>query len=132
MEEANEVRDALLSGWITTEPRVKEFERCIAAYCSQTEYKTEGLPNVVCLSSATAAMEMAYRLIGIKPGDEVIVPAYTYTATVSSVLHAGGKLVMCDSQPGTFEMDYEQLANILTTLRKHECCLRMCMEETSL
>lgn len=118
VEEANEVRDALLSGWITTGPRVKEFERRIAAYCSQTEYKEEGLPNVVCLSSATAAMEMAYRLIGIKPGDEVIVPAYTYTATASSVLHAGGSLVMCDSQPGTFEMDYEQLATLITPRTK--------------
>lgn len=118
VEEANEVRDALLSGWITTGPRVKEFERRIAAFCTQTEYKSEGTPNVVCLNSATAAMEMAYRLIGIQADDEVIVPAYTYTATASSVLHAGGKVVMCDSQPGTFEMDYEQLAKLITPKTK--------------
>ncbi|MBQ0073242.1 MAG: DegT/DnrJ/EryC1/StrS family aminotransferase [Prevotella sp.] len=118
VEEADAVRDALLSGWITTGPRVKEFERRIAAFCSQEEYKEDVLPHVVCLSSATASMEMAYRLIGIKPSDEVIIPAYTYTATASSVLHAGGKLVMCDSQPGTFEMDYEQLARLITPRTK--------------
>lgn len=118
VEEADAVRDALLSGWITTGPRVKEFERRIAAFCSQEEYKPDVLPHVVCLSSATAAMEMAYRLIGIKPGDEVIIPAYTYTATASSVLHAGGKLVMCDSKPGSFEMDYDQLARLITPRTK--------------
>lgn len=118
VEEADAVRDALLSGWITTGPRVKEFERRIAAFCSQQEYSPDAQPNVVCLSSATASMEMAYRLIGIKPGDEVIIPAYTYTATASSVLHAGGKLVMCDSRPGSFEMDYDQLARLITPRTK--------------
>lgn len=118
VEEADEVRDTLISGWITTGPRTKEFERRIASYCFQTDYNTEEIPNVVCLSSATASMEMAYRLIGIKEGDEVIVPAYTYTATASSVLHAGGKLKMCDSQPGTFEMDYDQLARLITPKTK--------------
>lgn len=118
VEEADAVRDALLSGWITTGPRVKEFERRIAAFCSQEEYKPDVLPHVVCLSSATAAMEMAYHLIDLKPGDEVIVPAYTYTATASSVLHAGGKLVMCDSRPDSFEMDYDQLAQLITPKTK--------------
>lgn len=118
VEEANEVRDALLSGWITTGPRVKELERQIAHMCHIGVNKDTKHPNVVCLSSATAAMEMAYRLIGIKPGDEVIVPAYTYTATASSVVHTGGKLVICDSQPGTFEMDYEKLAKLITPRTK--------------
>lgn len=117
-EEANEVRDALLSGWITTGPRVKEFERQIAKMCHLKVNPETNLPNVVCLSSATAAMEMAYRLIGIKEGDEVIVPAYTYTATASSVVHSGGKLVFVDSQPGTFEMDYEQVAKAITPRTK--------------
>lgn len=118
IEEANEVRDALLSGWITTGPRVKEFERQIAKMCHLPLNAETNQPNVVCLSSATAAMEMAYRLIGIKQGDEVIVPAYTYTATASSVLHNGGKLVFVDSQPGTFEMDYEKLAKAITPRTK--------------
>ena len=118
VEEVDAVRDALLSGWITTGPRVKEFERRIAAFCSQEDYKENVQPHVVCLNSATASMEMAYRLIGIKPGDEVIIPAYTYTATASSVLHAGGKLVMCDSIPGSFEMDYDKLARLITPRTK--------------
>lgn len=118
VEEADEVREALLSGWITTGPRVKEFERRITALCTQTEFKADAQPNAVCLSSATAAMEMAYRLIGIKPGDEVIVPAYTYTATASSVLHAGGKVVICDCKPGTCEIDYDQIPNLITPRTK--------------
>lgn len=116
-EEAKEVCEALLSGWITTGPRVKELERQIAQMC-HVGMNNERYPNVVCLASATASMEMAYRLIGIKPGDEVIVPAYTYTATASSVLHTGGKLIMCDCQPGSFEMDYEQLAKLITPRTK--------------
>ena len=70
--EINEVVDALRSGWITTGPKTKEFEREIAEYI--------GVAKAVCLSSATASMEMALRLIGVGPEDEVIVPAYTYTA----------------------------------------------------
>lgn len=116
-EEAREVCEALLSGWITTGPRVKELERQIAKMCHIGMSDAQH-PNVVCLASATASMEMAYRLIGIKPGDEVIVPAYTYTATASSVVHTGGKLVMCDCQPGSFEMDYEQLAKLITPRTK--------------
>lgn len=116
-EEAREVCEALLSGWITTGPRVKELERQIAKMCHIGMSDAQH-PNVVCLASATASMEMAYRLIGIKPGDEVIVPAYTYTATASSVVHTGGKLIMCDCQPGSFEMDYEQLAKLITPRTK--------------
>ncbi len=104
--EINEVAEALRSGWITTGPKTKEFERQIAAYCN-----TE---KAVCLNSATAAMEMALRLIGVGPEDEVIVPAYTYTATASVTQHVGCKLVMVDSQPNNVEMDYDKLAEAIT------------------
>ena len=83
-EEANEVREAILSGWITTGPRTKELERQIATYV--------GANRAVCLNSATACLEMALRLLGVGPGDEVIVPAYTYTASASVICHIGAKL----------------------------------------
>ena len=102
--------DALRSGWITTGPRTKEFERKIAAYC--------GTAKAVCLSSATACMEMALRLIGVGPEDEVIVPAYTYTATASVTQHVGCRLVMVDSQPDCVEMDYDRLADAITERTK--------------
>lgn len=104
--EIQEVAEALLSGWITTGPKTKEFERQIEAYCN-----TE---KAVCLNSATAAMEMALRLIGVGPDDEVIVPAYTYTATASVTQHVGCKLVMVDSQADKVEMDYDKLAEAIT------------------
>lgn len=97
--EANEVREAILSGWITTGPRTKELERQIAAYV--------GTPKAVCLNSATACLELALRLLGIKLGDEVIVPAYTYTASASVVAHVGAKIVFVDSQRDSLEMDYD-------------------------
>lgn len=100
--EANEVRDALLSGWITTGPRTKELERQIAAFC-HTE-------RAVCLNSATACLESVLRILGIGPGDEVITSAYTYTASASVVCHVGAKLVLVDTQKDSFEMDYDQLA----------------------
>ena len=81
--EAKEVREAILSGWITTGPRTKELERRISEYV--------GTEKTVCLNSATAAMEMVLHLLGVGPGDEVIVPAYTYTATASVVQHVGAK-----------------------------------------
>ena len=87
--EAKLASEAILSGWITTGPKTKEFERQIASYL--------GLPKAVCLSSATAAMEMVLRLIGVGPEDEVIVPAYTYTASASVTQHVGCKLVLVDS-----------------------------------
>ncbi len=96
--EVNEVRDAILSGWITTGPRTKELERQIAAYV--------GAPKAVCLNSATACLEMALRLLGIGEGDEVIVPAYTYTASASVVCHVGAKVVFVDCQKDSLEMDY--------------------------
>ena len=96
--EVNEVREAILSGWITTGPRTKELERQIATYI--------GTERAVCLNSATACMEMALRLLGIGAGDEVIVPAYTYTASASFINHVGAKIVFIDSQKDSLEMDY--------------------------
>lgn len=108
--EVKEVRDAILSGWITTGPLTKKLEKTISEYV--------GVEKTVCLSSATSAMEMVLRLLGIGEGDEVIVPAYTYTATASVVKHVGATLVMVDSQKDCVEMDYEQLANAITEKTK--------------
>lgn len=108
--EANEVREAILSGWITTGPKTKKLEKIIADYV--------GTDRCVCLNSATAAMEMVLHLVGVGPGDEVIVPAYTYTATASVVRHVGATLVMVDSQKECVEMDYEQLPGLITERTK--------------
>ena len=108
--EANEVRDAILSGWITTGPRTKKLEKTISEYV--------GTDKTVCLNSATAAMEMVLHLLGVGPGDEVIVPAYTYTATASVVRHVGATLVMVDSQKDCVEMDYDKLADAITERTK--------------
>ena len=108
--EIAEVCDAIRSGWITTGPRTKEFERRIAAYC-HTE-------KAVCLNSATACMELVLRLFGVGPGDEVITCAYTYTATASVTCHVGAKVVMVDTAPGSFEMDYTKLADAITERTK--------------
>lgn len=108
--EVKEVADAILSGWITTGPRTKEFERQIAAYV--------GVNKAVCLNSQTACAEMALHLLGIGAGDEVIVPAYTYTASASVVCHVGAKLVMVDVQPDSLEMDYEALEKAITPATK--------------
>lgn len=99
--EVNEVKDAILSGWITTGPRAKELERQIAAYV--------GADKAVCLNSQTACAEMALRLLGIDQGDEVIVPAYTYTASASVVYHVGATIVFVDVQKDCLEMDYNAL-----------------------
>ncbi len=111
--EAKLASEAILSGWITTGPKTKEFERQIAAYV--------GTNKAVCLNSATAAMEMALRLIGVGPEDEVIVPAYTYTATASVTQHVGCKVVMVDSQKDKVEMDYDKLAAAITENTKVIC-----------
>lgn len=111
--EAKLASEAILSGWITTGPKTKEFEKQIAAYI--------GVPKAVCLNSATAAMEMALRLIGVGPDDEVIVPAYTYTASASVTQHVGCKLVLVDSQPDNVEMDYDKLAEAITEKTKVIC-----------
>ena len=108
--EIQEVADALRSGWITTGPKTKEFEKQIAAYC--------GTNKAVCLNSATACMEMILHVLGVGPGDEVITCAYTYTATASVTCHVGAKVVMVDTAPGSFEMDYSKLADAITEKTK--------------
>ena len=108
--EIAEVVDALRSGWITTGQRTKLFEARLADYM--------GTHTVVCLNSQTASAEMTLRLLGIGPGDEVIVPAYTYTATASIVDHVGARIVMLDSASGSFEMDYDKLADAITPRTK--------------
>ena len=105
-KECLEVRETLLSGWITTGPRTKRLEALLADYVHTNK--------VVCLNSATAAMEMVLHLLGVGPGDEVIVPAYTYTATASVTQHLGCRLVLVDSQKDCVEMDYDQLENAIT------------------
>jgi len=104
------VRETILSGWITTGPKTKQLEKEISEFV-HTE-------KTVCLNSATAAMEMVLHLLGVGPGDEVIVPAYTYTATASVVCHVGAKVVMIDSQKDNVEMDYDKLANAITERTK--------------
>jgi len=104
------VSEALRSGWITTGPKTKEFERLIAL-CCQTE-------QAVCLNSATACMELILRVLGVGPGDEVITSAYTYTATASVTCHVGAKVVMVDTAPDSFEMDYDKLADAITERTK--------------
>ena len=104
--EANEVRDAIMSGWITTGPRTKKLEKLVSEYV-HTE-------KSVCLNSATAAMEMVLHILGVGEGDEVIVPAYTYTASASVSQHVGAKLVMVDVQNDCLEMDYNKLEAAIT------------------
>lgn len=104
--EAEEVKNAIMSGWITTGPRTKKLEKLISEYV-HTE-------QTVCLNSATSAMEMVLHLLDLQPEDEVIVPAYTYTATASVTQHVGCKLVMVDSQKDCVEMDYDKLADAIT------------------
>lgn len=118
--EIQEVAEALRSGWITTGPKTKEFEHLISMCCQTARNDKDGnpLPTAVCLNSATACMEMALRVLGIGEGDEVIVPAYTYTATASSVCHVGARPVMVDCAPGSFEMDYDKLADAITERTK--------------
>lgn len=99
--EIEEVCEALRSGWITTGPRTKELEKRLAAFCHTDK--------LVCLNSATAAEKLNLRVLGIGAGDEVIVPAYTYTATAAAVIHVGAKLVFIDSQKDSTEMDYDAM-----------------------
>ena len=108
--EIQEVISALRSGWITTGPRTKELERQVAAYC--------GTAKAVCLNSQTACAEMALRLLGIGPGDEVITTAYTYTASASIIDHVGAKIVLIDTQADSFEMDYSKMADAITEKTK--------------
>ena len=108
--EVEEVKESILSGWITTGPRTKEFENMIAMCC--------GTNKVVCLNSATACMEMILRVLGVGPDDEVITSAYTYTATASVTCHVGAKVVMVDTAPDSFEIDYSKLADAITPRTK--------------
>ena len=108
--EVQEVAEALRSGWITTGPRTKQLEKNIAQYV--------GTEKCVCLNSQTACAEMALRVLGVGPGDEVIVPAYTYTASASIVCHVGATLVLVDSQKDSLEMDYDALEAAITEKTK--------------
>ncbi len=113
--EVNEVAEALKSGWITTGPKTKLLERKIAEYC--------GVEKAVCLNSQTACAEMALRVLGIKEGDEVIVPAYTYTASASVVCHVGAKLVLIDCQKDSLEMDYDKVLKAINKKTKAIICV---------
>ncbi|QNM08790.1 DegT/DnrJ/EryC1/StrS family aminotransferase [Wansuia hejianensis] len=108
--EINEVVEVLKSGWITTGSRTKELERRLAKFCNTSK--------VVCLNSATAAEELNFRICGIGPDDEIVVPAYTYTATASAAIHCGAKVVFVDSQKDNCEMDYDKLAEAITEKTK--------------
>ncbi len=109
-KEVEEVTKALRSGWITTGPRTKLFEQKIAEYI--------GVNKAVCLNSATAAMELTLRILGIGHGDEVITTAYTYTASASVIHHVGAKIVLIDVAKDSFEMDYSKLADAITEKTK--------------
>lgn len=100
--EAKRVYETILSGWITTGPKTVEFEKQISQYC--------GTDRTVCLNSATAALELTLRVLGIGKGDEVVVPAYTYTASCSVICHVGATPVMIDTAKDSFEMDYDKLS----------------------
>ena len=116
--EANEVRDAILSGWITTGPRVKQLERLVAHYVGVNESLDVVTPNCVCLNSQTSCAEMALRILGVGEGDEVIVPAYTYTASASVICHVGATPVFVDVQPDCLEMDYDKMEAAITQRTK--------------
>lgn len=108
--EIQEVCEALKSGWITTGPRTKQLEKELADYCNTNK--------VVCLNSATASEELNLRVLGISEGDEVLVPAYTYTASASAAIHAGATVKLIDSQLDTWEMDYEKMEAAITEKTK--------------
>lgn len=108
--EIEEVVDTLKSGWITTGPKTKKFEKQIAEYCHTSK--------AVCLNSATACSEMALRVLGIGAGDEVITTAYTYTASASVICHVGATVVLVDTQKDSYEMDYEALEEKITEKTK--------------
>jgi len=108
--EINAVTETLRSGWITTGPKTKQFEKKLSEYC--------GTSKTVCLNSWTAAMELTLRILGIGPGDEVITSAYTYTASASIIHHVGAKIVLVDTQPNSWEMDYNQLSQKITNKTK--------------
>ena len=124
--EIEEVVKALRSGWITTGPRTKQLERSLAAFIEtgrvESGCSSENIEKysnrVVCLNSATAAEELNLRILGIGEGDEVLVPAYTYTASAATVLHVGATPIFIDSQPNSTEMDYEKMEAAITPRTK--------------
>lgn len=109
-KEIEKVVEVLKSGWITTGPKTKEFEQKIAEYCHTNK--------AVALNSATACMEMTLRMLGVGPGDEVITTAYTYTASASVIHHVGAKIVLVDTAKDSYEMDYNQLGDKITSKTK--------------
>lgn len=108
--EIQEVAEALRSGWITTGPRTKKLEKELAEYCHTNK--------VVCLNSATAAEELNLQILGIGEGDEVLVPAYTYTASASAAIHCGATVKFIDSQKDSVEMDYDAMEAAITEKTK--------------
>src|SRR5574344_820473 len=104
--EIEEVVAAMKSGWITTGPRTKEFESKLSEYC--------GTSKTVCLNSATAALEMTLRVLGVGPGDEVVTSAYTYTASASPIVHVGAAPVLVDTAKDSYEIDYDVLEAAIT------------------
>ena len=108
--EIEEVKEALLSGWITTGPKTKQLEKELAEYC--------GVNRAVCLNSQTACAEMALRILGVTEGDEVIVPAYTYTASAAVACHMGATPIFIDSQKDSIEMDYDKMEAAITEKTK--------------
>lgn len=134
-KEAEEIAEAVRSGWITTGPRVKLLEKRLACYfqTGRTTYaQNSSEKRVACLGSSTAALELNLRVLGIGPGDEVVVPAYTYTATASPVIHCGAKIIFADirknGDPATHapEMDYDALANAITPQTKAIIAADLC------
>ena len=109
-EEIAEVAEAMRSGWITTGPRVKLLESRLKDFCHSA--------GAVCLNSATAALELNLRVLGIGTGDEVITSAYTYTASASPILHVGARLVLVDTKPDSYEMDYDAVADAINERTK--------------
>ncbi|WP_345740479.1 DegT/DnrJ/EryC1/StrS family aminotransferase [Planomicrobium okeanokoites] len=108
--EINAVIEVLRSGWITTGPKTKLFEKTIAEYVNT--------PKAVCLNSGTAAMELTLRILGVGEGDEVITSAYTYTATASVIQHVGAKIVLIDTAPDSYEMNYDLMEQAITSKTK--------------
>lgn len=120
--EEKEVVDTLKSGWITTGPKTKKLEHELAAFVGVRDGLKDGEvvagPNLVCLNSATASEELIFRVLGVGPGDEVIVPAYTYTSSAAAALHVGAKVVFIDSQSDSLEMDYEKVRAAINSRTK--------------
>ena len=108
--EIEEVVEALKSGWITTGPKTKKFEKMITEYC--------GTQSTVCLNSATAALELTLRVLGIGEGDEVITSAYTYTATAAAIHHVGAKIILVDCRESDFLIEYNALEMAITNKTK--------------